>query len=355
MSEDKDAKTEQPTGKRLGKARDEGNIPMSQEVKSTAMLVGALIVVGVLSPWVATDLGAYLRGFIERPETIQTDIESIRTLFVSVLWHVGILMAFPMAVLVVMAFVGTTGQVGLVYTPKKLSFNLGNLSPIAGFKRMFSLNAVLEMTKGLVKIFVVGGIVSALVIPTMGHPDKIIDQDLGTTLSEIHRLLVMIIFITVLVMTTLAAADYIYQHWSHREKLKMTKQEVKDEHKEQDGDPKVKGRIRSLRIERHRQRMMVAVSKANVIITNPTHFAVALKYDMEAMAAPVVVGKGIDYLAKRMRQVAEIHEVPIIENPPLARALYASVEIDQEIPQEHYKAVAEVIGFVMRLKGKRVG
>jgi flagellar biosynthetic protein FlhB len=156
-------------------------------------------------------------------------------------------------------------------------------------------------------------------------------------------------------MTALAAADYIYQNWSHREKLKMSKQEVKDEHKEQDGDPKVKGRIRSLRIERHRQRMMLAVSKANVIITNPTHFAVALKYDMEAMAAPVVVGKGVDYLAKRMRQVAEIHEVPIVENPPLARALYAAVEIDQEIPQEHYKAVAEVIGFVMRLKGKRAG
>ena len=147
----------------------------------------------------------------------------------------------------------------------------------------------------------------------------------------------------------------LYQRWSHKQKLKMTKQEVKDEHKEQDGDPKVKGRIRNLRLERHRQRMMTAVSKANVIITNPTHYAVALKYDMDSMAAPVLVGKGVDYLAKRMRQVAEIHEVPIVENPPLARALYATVDIDQEIPQEHYKAVAEVIGFVMRLKGKRAG
>jgi flagellar biosynthetic protein FlhB len=132
----------------------------------------------------------------------------------------------------------------------------------------------------------------------------------------------------------------------------MTKQEVKDEHKESEGDPKIKGRIRALRLERHRKRMMANVPKATVVITNPTHYAVALKYEMEEMAAPVLVAKGVDYLAKRIRQIAESHEVPILENPPLARALYAAVEVDQEIPEEHYKAVAEVIGYVMRLKGK---
>ena len=133
----------------------------------------------------------------------------------------------------------------------------------------------------------------------------------------------------------------------------FTPEEVREEHKQNEGDPHIRQRLRALRIERSRRRMMADLPKATVVVTNPTHFAVALKYDMEAMAAPVVVGKGVDYLAKRMRQVAEIHDVPIVENPPLARALYASVEIDQEIPQEHYKAVAEVIGFVMRLKGKR--
>jgi flagellar biosynthetic protein FlhB len=179
-------------------------------------------------------------------------------------------------------------------------------------------------------------------------------QELPETLAELHRLVVMILFLVVLVMVSLATADYVYQRWSHKEKLKMTKQEVKDEHKEQEGDPKVKSRIRALRFERHRQRMMAAVPKASVIITNPTHYAVALQYDIDAMAAPKVVAKGVDYLAKRIRQIGETHEVPIIENPPLARALYAAVEVDQEIPQEHYKAVAEVIGYVMRLKGKRV-
>jgi flagellar biosynthetic protein FlhB len=352
MSEDKDAKTEQPTGKRLSKARSEGNIPVSQEVKSTAMLLGGLIVVGVLAPWLANNLLKFLRSFIERPETMAVDIDSLRLLFISTVWRVGVLMAFPIFVLMLAGLVGTIGQIGLAYTPKKLAFNLGNLNPLNGIKRLVSTGSLIELGKSLIKLVVVSGMIGMIVIPAMSHPDKIIDQDLRATLAEVHRLVVMVIFIAVLVMVVLAAADYVYQRWSHREKLKMTKQEVKDEHKEQDGDPKVKGRIRNLRVERHRQRMMAAVSKASVIVTNPTHYAVALKYDMDSMSAPVLVGKGVDYLAKRMRQVAEIHDVPIVENPPLARALYAAVDIDQEIPQEHYKAVAEVIGYVMRLKGK---
>ena len=178
-------------------------------------------------------------------------------------------------------------------------------------------------------------------------------QDIRSTLKDIHELIVMILFLVILVMGALAAVDFIYQNWSHKEKLKMSKQEVKDEHKEAEGDPKVKGKIRQLRLERHRHRMIAAVQKASVIITNPTHFAVALQYDVDKMAAPVVVAKGVDFLAKRMRQVAEAHDVPIVENPPLARALHAAVEVDQEIPTEHYKAVAEVIGYVMRLKGTR--
>lgn len=354
MAEDKDAKTEEPTSKRMGKAWSEGNIPLSQEVKSVAMLIGALIVVGTIAPWVARELTAYMRTFIERPESMALDIETFQTFMLGIIVETGILLAFPMAVLVVAAFAGTVGQIGLVYTPKKIGMKLSNISPIAGFKRMFSLHSLLEAGKGLLKIIIVGTLLAFLVAPTMSHPDKLIGQDIATTLLELHKLIVMVLFLVVLVMVALAAADYIFQRWSHKEKLKMTKQEVKDEHKEQEGDPKVKGRIRGLRLERHRQRMMAAIPKASVIITNPTHFAVALQYDIDAMGAPRVVAKGVDYLAKRIRQLAETHDVPIVENPPLARALYAAVEVDQEIPQEHYKAVAEVIGYVMRLKGKRI-
>jgi len=353
MSEDKDAKTEDPTAKRMGKAWEEGNIPMSQEVKSAAMLLAALIVVGVLAPWIANDLNMFLRGFIEHPQTMAVDIDSITTMFTSTIWRVAVLMAFPMFVLAVAAFIGTLAQVGFVYTPKKIAFNLGNMSPIAGVKRMFSLNALVEAGKGILKMVIIGALVGLIVVPTMTHPERLIDQDLRVTLKEVHHLIVMVLMLVVLVMVALAAADYYYQRWSHKEKLKMSKQEIKDEHKEQDGDPKVKSRIRNLRLERHRTRMMSAVSRASVIITNPTHYAVALEYDIDTMAAPIVTAKGVDFLAKRMRQVAEIHEVPIVENPPLARALYAAVDIDHPIPTEHYKAVAEVIGFVMKLKGKR--
>jgi flagellar biosynthetic protein FlhB len=154
------------------------------------------------------------------------------------------------------------------------------------------------------------------------------------------------------VIFLIAVADYAYQHWEYIKKMRMTKQEVKDENKQQEGDPHVKGRIRSLRIQRSRERMMQAVPTANVVVTNPTHYAVALKYDMGVMAAPVVVAKGVDHLALRIRAIAEENGVAIVENPPLARTLYAAVDVDQEIRPDHYKAVAEVIGFVMRLKGK---
>jgi flagellar biosynthesis protein FlhB len=352
MAEDKDSKTEEPTSKRLGKARSEGDIPQSQEVKSLAMLIGALVVVGILGPWVASDLSAYMRGFIEHPDAIPLDGDSIGPLFLSIIWRVGVLLAFPVLVLVIAAFVGTLGQVGLVYTPKKITPRLENISPLAGLRRLFSSQSLVEAGKSIVKILVIGAMIGLLIVPTIESPDWLMGQDLEATLADIHRLIVVILFLVVLVMGALAAVDFVYQNWSHKEKLKMTKQEVKDEHKEAEGDPKVKSRIRSLRLERHRQRMITAVQKASVVITNPTHYAVALRYDQDSMAAPVVVAKGVDFLAKRMRQVAEIHDVPVVENPPLARALHASVEVDQEIPAEHYKAVAEVIGYVMRLKGK---
>ncbi len=352
MAEDKDSKTEEPTSKRLSKARQDGDIPQSQEVKSVAMLMAGLVVVGVLAPGMALDLRGFLSAFLAKPHEMAVDPASIRTTFVDTISHVALILAFPMAIFIFAAFVGSIGQVGLAYTPKHMQPKLSNLSPMSGIKRMFSSKSLVEAAKGIVKILVVGGLVGLLVVPTMSHPDKILDQSIIATLHEVHEKTIMILFLVVLIMTAVAILDFAYQKWSHKEKLKMTKQEVKDEHKEVEGDPKVKSRIRSLRLERHRQRMIAAVSRASVVVTNPTHYSVALSYDMESMAAPVVVAKGVDYVAKRIRQVADIHEVPIVENPPLARALYASVEIEQEIPQEHYKAVSEVISYVMSLKGK---
>ena len=316
------------------------------------MLLGALIVVGTMAPWMAKSVMGLARAFIERPHTIDVSVDGIRTMVLQMMWRVGLLFGLPVMVLTIMAVSSIVGQVGFLYTPNKIMPKLSNLSIISGFRQLFSLQSVFEAVKALIKIIVIGVVLGALVWPAMRHPDQIMGEDLMVTVHHLHTLIIMVLFLTVITMAVMAAADLGYTRWSHTEKLKMTKQEVKDEHKETEGDPKVKGRIRALRMERHRKRMMAAVPKATVVITNPTHFAVALKYEMESMAAPVVVAKGADYMAKRIRQIADTHEVPIIENPPLARALYAAVEVDHEIPQEHYKAVAEIIGYVMKLKGK---
>jgi flagellar biosynthetic protein FlhB len=355
MAEDNDAKTEEPTGRRLSKAAEDGDVPMSREIGNLAAIMGALIAVGTMAPWIAHDLMTLLKAFIERPHTFESDLNSLQTITVQMGWRIGLLVALPAALFIVLAIAATVGQVGFLYTPKKIMPKLSNISPIAGAKQLFSLMSLVEAAKGLVKVGIIIVVLLAMVVPALRHPDQIIDQDLVTTISQTQTLIVMLLFFTAIVMAVLAFLDLAYTRWSHKEKLKMTKQEVKDEHKDLEGDPQIKSRIRSIRMQRHKQRMMAAVSKATVVVTNPTHFAVALKYDMDAMAAPLVVAKGADYMALRMRQIADIHEVPIVENPPLARALYASVEVDHEIPQEHYKAVAEVIGYVMRLKGKLSG
>ena len=352
MSEDKDSKTEEPTSKRLNKARNEGDVPQSQEVKSFAMLLAGLIVFGTMAPWIASDLARYLTAFLERPHTIPFESEGIRLVLVEVAKYVAILLALPMATFVLAAIISGIALNGLLWTPKKLQPKLDQLNPITGAKKLFSSQSLVEAAKGVVKIIIVGVLVAFLIIPMFRHPDQVVDQDLLTTLNEIHWLIILVLFLVVLVMAIIAIADWTYQKWHHKEKLKMTKQEVKDEHKEAEGDPKVKSRIRALRLERHRQRMMAAVPSASVVITNPTHYAVALKYDMDDMHAPILVAKGVDYLARRIRQIAEEHDVPLVENPPLARALYAAVEVDQEIPPAHYKAVAEIIGYVMQLKGE---
>ena len=214
------------------------------------------------------------------------------------------------------------------------------------------MKSVIEFVKGIFKLSIVTTVAFGLAIPLLADVQLIPAFDLVHTLDRIHDMAIVLIFATVAVMTAIAALDYLYQRHAFIKQMKMTKQEVKDEHKQSEGDPIIKSRIRRLRLERARQRMMAAVPRADVVITNPTHYAVALEYKMEEMPSPKLIAKGIDELAQRIREVAEENDIPVVENPPLARALYSAVDLDEEIPPEHYKAVAEVIGYVMRLKGK---
>jgi|AGTN01.2.fsa_nt_gi flagellar biosynthetic protein FlhB len=354
MAEDSDDKTEQPTGKKLDKAREEGNIAQTQEGRILASLIAGLILIGMLAPGMGTRLLLLLEPFIERPHTIAVDEGALRHLSIDLGLAVAKIMAVPLALVVVLGLgVAMIQAKGILWVPKKIMPDLKKISPMSGIKRVVSLNQLMELVKALVKLGVVGGLLFWIVWRHLPELQNLATISLLDLMRYIQDQVYWLIFATILIVAALTIGDYLFQHWRWMEKMKMTKQEVKDEHKQAEGDPQVKGRIRSLRMARARKRMMAAVPKADVVVTNPTHFAVALKYDPETMNAPSLVAKGADLIAKRIRDLATENDVPIVENPPLARALYASVELDQEIPPEHYKTVAEIIGYVMRLKGKR--
>jgi flagellar biosynthetic protein FlhB len=255
----------------------------------------------------------------------------------------------PLLVLTLAALAGNLVQHRLVWSSEALIPKFSKVSPMAGAKRLFGKQAAANFLKGLVKLVALGAIMAAILWPERHRVDAMVRFDPAVILTATKTLSMQLIGAVVALLAAVAAADYFFQYRQWFERQKMSLQEVKEEYKQSEGDPHIKGRIRQLRQMRMKKRMMAAVPTASVIITNPTHFAVALKYE-PGMSAPICVAKGADAIAFKIREVAKSHDIPIVENPPLARALHATVEIDDEIPVEHYHAVAEVIGYVMRLR-----
>jgi flagellar biosynthetic protein FlhB len=250
---------------------------------------------------------------------------------------------------VLAAIVGNMIQHQLVWSAESLKPKLSKISPGAGFKRLFSKQAAANFVKGLIKLALIGSVMSALLWPKRHQLDGLVTMDPAIILILTKTLSLDMLGAVVAVLAVVAAADYFFQYRTWYDRLKMSLREMKDEFKQSEGDPKIKAKIRQLRHQRMKKRMMSDVPKASVIITNPTHFAVALQYE-RGMNAPICVAKGADNIALKIREIAAKHDIPIVENPPLARALHATAEIDQEIAPEHYKAVAEVIGYIMRLR-----
>ena len=352
--EDDSQKTEDPTDKKLGKARQKGQVAQSMEVKTWAVLFGGVLGLIFLAPALANRVRIDARRFIEAPDLIPMDFEHLRLDIAMLLLDLGIIMSPLIAVLVVMAVIGNVGQFGFLFASEKIKPDLSKLSLINGVKRVMGTHALVEFIKGILKLGVVALVSFGVALPLLEDVQLLPAFHIGATLDRIFELVVLLSVATVAVATVIAAIDYMYQKYTFTKQMRMSKQELKDEQKESEGDPQVKARIRKLRTERAQQRMMQAVPQADVVITNPTHYAIALEYKMEEMSAPKLVAKGIDSLAFRIREVAEANDVPIVENPPLARALYAGVELDEEIPPEHFHAVAEVIGFVMRARGQQL-
>lgn len=351
MADDTDdsEKTEDPTQKRLKEAHEKGDVPKSQEVSTWFTLAGATLMIAIFAPGAAASLGDLMKGFLEHAHQIPVDGYALKALWRDTGQSVSLIIGVPLIALVLMAVAGNLIQHQPLFTGETIKPKLSKVSPISGFKRLFSVDSLVNFTKGMLKITIVGAIMVAVMWPHRDEAEIIIFAETSVILQEARVLILQLLAAILAVMTVVAGADFIYQKNKWFNKQKMTLREVKEEYKQTEGDPLVKGKIRQLRMERSRKRMMAAVPQATVVVTNPTHYAVALKYE-EGMGAPLCLAKGTDAIALKMREIAKENEVPVVENPPLARALYATVDIDQEVPEEHYKAVAEVIGFVFRMR-----
>jgi len=352
MAEDKSQQTEQPTQRRLSQAAEKGDIVKSQEVTTFVVLLGGTLSIAIFGKSAAESFTTMFRVFLEQPDRMQVDSSGIMMLFGGTILHVALLFAPIFAVLVGMALAGHLLQSGFVFSGERLKPDISKLSPLSGLKRIFGLEGASNLLKGILKIAIVGTAVWTTLWPMRGQLGALLDESAADMAGDMAHLIVRIMIAALAVLAIVAVLDYALQRYRFLQRNRMSKQEVKDEFRQTDGDPAVKARIRRVRLERARRRMMAAVPQATVVITNPTHYAIALKYESGKMAAPICVAKGMDALALRIRAVAEEAEVPIVENPPLARALYASVELDEAVPPEHYKAVAQVIGYVMRLTGQ---
>jgi len=350
--DDDEDKTEEPSQKRLDEALQRGDVVKSQEVSTFFGLGAVMIMTAWLSTGVGRDLVGPLLSMFDHAAEIPMDQAGLTAVYIEVGKVLATALLLPLLLFTIAGIVGNMIQHRIVWSLEPLIPKFSKVSPIAGFKRLFSVDSLVTLGKGLVKIFIVGTAMWFAVRPELTRLDGIVAAEPIGVLAITQRLAVKLMGAVMMVMLVMAGADYIYQRQRWLGRLRMSRHDMKEEFKQQEGNPEIKQKLRQMRQARSRKRMMAAVPGATVIVTNPTHYAVALKYET-GMTAPRCVAKGIDTIALKIREVAEKADVPIVENPPLARALHASVDIDADIPEEHYRAVAEVVGYVMKLKKRR--
>ena len=352
MAENKEGqeKSEQPSGKRLEDARRKGQVATTKELAPIFVLFGGTGMIALWAPTAWRHFQGNSQQWFESIGTFQVTPESLQ-IYVHSIVEQTFLPLLPFALII--AALGVTAlliQTGPMWVENALQPKISKLNPVNGLKKLFSLRGVVEGTKSLLKVGLIATIVYAIVSPNMKSLTQLQLLSVGEAFSTIWDIALKIILWVGVVMLVLAIADFLYQKWQTTKDLKMTKQETKDESKDVEGDPQVRSRRMSLQRERARQRMMQAVPKADVIITNPTHIAVALRYDSAMMESPSVIAKGAGVLAENIKQIARHAGVPIIENRSLARGLYRMVKVGQEIPGDLYRAAAEVLAYVYRLR-----
>ena len=347
---DEEEKTEEPTGKKIEDAKKEGNVPKAAEVPGAAILFFSSIYLLFFADSLFESIREmihYIYSFIGAEMSGRLYYAIGSKVITSMLYAL-----FPLYFLVVfLAIIFNVMQFGFIVTPLKLELN--KINPMSGFKNIFSAKKAIEalkLTAKLILVFIVMLIILGIIWKDIL---AMMDKELNASLSSMLELTMYFILTILLIIIIFAIIDFFFTRHYYFKQLKMSKQEIKDEHKQMDGDPLVKGRIRQIQMKMAKQRMMSDVPEADVVITNPTHYAVALKYDKEKSAAPIVLAKGIDFLALKIKDIARQSDIPIIEDPALARAIYEQLEVEQEIPEVFYKAIAEIFTYIYNLNGNQ--
>lgn len=349
--EDKESRTEQATAKRRLDFREKGQVAQSREVHTAALMTFFLLLWFFYAPYFWAQLEQLTRGLLGMVGSFEVTPVSVHGLFIFLLSRLGLLIAPLLALVLVIGFFSSLMQIGWLFTTKPMEPDLTKLDPIKGAKKFISKRSFIEVLKSLVKVLVIGYFAYQTVRNDFEQALYLIDMPPVSTLLFTGRLAFSVLLKTCGILIVLALLDYLFVRWDMEEKMKMTKQEQKEEYKETEGDPLIKGKIRQIQMQMARKRMMAEIPKADVVITNPTHLSIAIAYRRDEMDAPQIVAKGADTLAMKIRDIAKEHGVPLVENVPVARALY-KFEVGDAVPEELYTAVAEILAYVYSLKGK---
>jgi flagellar biosynthesis protein FlhB len=351
---DPESKTEDATPRKLEEARKKGDVAKSMDVGAAASLLGATAVLLGAGGYFATSMAEQLLPFIAAPHAMIGGLETGAGVEIGAqaLWAIAPFLGAVMLATIIGGAGGNLAQSGLMFTSDKLKPQWERVSPMAGFKRIFGPDGLVQFIKTFLKLLAVSAICWMVLKSHVREFENLAAMSPATILPFARDLAISLMVSAILFLSFTAGADYIWQRFRFAKRMMMTKEEVKEDYKQSEGDPHVKAKLKQIRAQRSRQRMMQAVPTATVIVTNPTHYSVALRYE-KGDPAPICVAKGVDALALRIREVAREHSVPIVENIPLARALYAAVDVDETIPREHFEAAAKIIGFVMQSRKKR--
>ncbi|MBS4172533.1 flagellar biosynthesis protein FlhB [Bacillus sp. FJAT-49736] len=345
-------KTEKATPKKRQDAKQKGQVAKSQDINTAIGLLAVFMFLSFGTSFIGTHLFGILRHSFQDYMLMDLTENNLQKITLDLLKEVAYIIGPIFGVALIAGVVSNFAQVGFIFTTESLQPKLEKLDPIKGFKRIFSMRAIVELLKSVLKILFVGTVTFIVLWRRMNDVLSLSYKSIGDSLVTIGSLTLQMGFAASIALLFLAILDYLYQRFDHEKNLRMSKQDIKDEYKNSEGDPLIKSKIKQRQREMAMRRMMQEVPKADVIITNPTHYAICLKYDESAREAPFVIAKGVDFVAQKIKMIANEHEIIMIENRPLARSLYDQVEIGDTIPEEFFKAVAEILAYVYRIKNK---